>query len=296
MPKRDPIGSGERTLAQASRLLLGLAIFDLPRQSSCAKPPTAPARSAVLATPPCNRRLSWRGAVGTRGYACAVLEKWQRNAIIEAVEQGGLEPRDCTFDFDDSESLILHQQSGSTFLLEGTAGNYNSTLAVGEGQPQPLQHYTWPTVENRIQRWAEEVKRDVDTPDLWAELQRERGILTSPPDEEVKNTPFTPEEQAKIAQGFREIKDYVRTTYQLTADQYATIDKRLNGLEDAARRGVRRIDWRNQLLGVFLGLVIDAVLPQEPFQQILIIVLRGLASLFGADGVPELPGAPDEIA
>jgi len=223
------------------------------------------------------------------------LEKWQRNAIIEAVEQGGLNPRDCTFDFDDLASRIIHHPSGSTFLLEGTAGNYNSTLAVGEGAPRPLRHYTWPTLENRIQRWAEEVKQDVDTPDLWAELQRERGILTGPSDEEVENTPFTPDEQAKIAEGFRGIKEYVRTTYELPADQYVTIDKRLDALEDAARRGVRRIDWRNQLLGVFIGLVIDAVLPQEPVRHMLIIVLRGLGSLFGADGVPELPGTPDEI-
>jgi uracil-DNA glycosylase family 4 len=33
-------------------------------------------------------------------------------------------------------------------------------------------------VEERVQRWARDVKRDVDTPDIWADLQREREILT----------------------------------------------------------------------------------------------------------------------
>lgn len=37
---------------------------------------------------------------------------------------------------------------------------------------------SWPTVEERVERWAQDVQRDIETPDLWAELQREREILT----------------------------------------------------------------------------------------------------------------------
>jgi hypothetical protein len=167
-------------------------------------------------------------------------------------------------------------------------------MTVGDGLPQPLRHYTWPTVVERLQRWAGEVKRDIDTPDLWAELQRDRELLTSTRYEDVENTPFTSDEQAKIAERLEQIKEYIRATYELTADQYATIDARLDHLEGAAGR-VGRIDWRNQLLGVFLGLLVDAVLPAEPVRQTLIVVLRGLAGLFGADGVPELPGAPSDL-
>ena len=106
-------------------------------------------------------------------------EKWQRNALIEAVEKGGLDKRECTFDFGDSESRITHVPSGSSFLLQGSAGNYNSTIVVGEGGHRPLQHYTWPTVEDRIESWAREVKRDVETPDRTARPSSSRPSQSS---------------------------------------------------------------------------------------------------------------------
>ncbi len=219
------------------------------------------------------------------------LEKWQRNAIFEAVKEGGLNPRECTFEYDNSRSRIMHVPSGAIFLLEGRAGTYNSTMVIGEAPPRPLRHYTWPTVEGRIQLWAAEVKRDVETPDLWAELQRERDLIGAR-HEDAENTPFTPDEQTEIAAWFRQAKEYIRDRYELSAEQYDAIEARLDQLEDASRRGVGRIDWRNQLVGVLLGLAIDAILPPEPVQQVVILVLRGLAQLFGGHGVPELPGPP----
>ena len=33
-------------------------------------------------------------------------------------------------------------------------------------------------MEKRVEQWAAKVKTDLETPDLWAELQREREILT----------------------------------------------------------------------------------------------------------------------
>jgi len=140
-------------------------------------------------------------------------EKWQRNAIFEAVVAGGLDARECTLDYDDAGGRITHAPSESYFLLEGDPGHYTSTMAVSKDLPRPLEHYTWPTVEERIQRWAEEVKRDVETPDLWAQLQREREILTGARYEDVENTPFTSDEQAEIAEQLRQIKEFVKETY-----------------------------------------------------------------------------------
>lgn len=169
-------------------------------------------------------------------------------------------------------------------------------MIVGDGVPfGPLPQYSWSAVEERFRRWVRDVKQDVETPDLWAELQRERAIITGAGFEEPENTPFTSDEQAEIAQRLRQIKEHVRVTYELTAEQYAAIDKRLDHLEDAAKRGVGRIDWRDQVIGVLLGLVIDAVLPQHPVRQIIVILLRGLGQMFGGEGFPELPGAPPEL-
>jgi len=219
------------------------------------------------------------------------LVKWKRNEIIEAVVAGGLDKRDCTFDFGDSESRITHPPSESSFLIEGDAGNYTSTMIVGDGVPQgPLRHYTWPTVVERCQRWAVEVKRDVETPDLWAELQREREILTGARYEDVENTPFTPDEQAQIETTLQEAKTYARRTYELTEEQYVQLDERLDYLVDASRR-LGRLDWRHVVIAVLVEAALNQVLPAPLVRDLLGFALRGLAQLFGGGDIPALPSS-----
>lgn len=127
--------------------------------------------------------------------------------------------------------------------------------------------------------------REYTAPDLWGELERQRELVVG--EHEVENTRFTTAEQEQIAGQLREIKSYVRRTYQLTESQYSAIDDRLDYLEEAASR-IGRIDWRNAFVGAFLGAVVQAVLPPEPVRDVLNLTLRGLGGLFGVD-IPELP-------
>jgi hypothetical protein len=220
------------------------------------------------------------------------LEKLFRNGIIEAVEKGGLAPRECTFDFNDKGGCrITHGPSGSSFVVEGPFGSHTTTTIVGEGAPQQLDAYIWPRVEERAERWAREVKRDVDTPDLLAELQREREILTGTRYEDVGNTPFTPEELAEIAEQLRQIKEYVETAYALSEAQTLHLEAKLDDIAAAAGR-VGRKDWTLLVCGALLGAFVQGILPPEVVQDILRTTLDGLGSLFGGGGgPPELPPA-----
>jgi hypothetical protein len=133
-------------------------------------------------------------------YTCPMrLEKWQRNAIFQAVVAGGLDARECTFDYDGEGSRITHLPSASYFFLAGDPGHYTATAVVGESPPRPSESFTWAKVDERVQRWSEEVKRDVDTPDLWAELQREGEILTGARYEDL-HSPRTLEQVVRVMQ------------------------------------------------------------------------------------------------
>ena len=79
----------------------------------------------------------------------------------------------------------------------------------------------------------------------------------------------------------------MRKTYQLNESQYEAIDARLDYFAEAAKR-LGRIDWRNALIGAFLGAVLQAVLPPEPVQDIISLALRSVGHAFGVD-IPELP-------
>jgi hypothetical protein len=55
---------------------------------------------------------------------------------------------------------------------------------------------------SRVNAWADEVKHDLATPDLWAEIQREVKLLGVGSDHVKENTPFTPNEQKEIARRY----------------------------------------------------------------------------------------------
>ena len=150
-----------------------------------------------------------------------------RNAIIEAVQAGGLDPRESDFDFGDTETRIAHRRSESYFILGGPWGSWEGTYVVGDAAPWPFHEYTWSSVEERVEQWAAKVKKDLETPDLWAQLQREREILSWAPDG-GENTPFTPDEQTEIVKHLDELKEYVKNTHSLSEDQMV-------GLEEGSR-------------------------------------------------------------
>jgi hypothetical protein len=106
-----------------------------------------------------------------------LLQKWHRNNIFEAIQAAGLEPRE--FDLNDSgtEVRIKHKSSGSCLTVRRESGYYVGRSVVGDGHVWPYGPCGWQTLMPRLSRWLEEVKQDFETPDLWAELQRETKLL-----------------------------------------------------------------------------------------------------------------------
>ncbi len=220
------------------------------------------------------------------------LEKYQRNAIFQEIVEAGLDPNECDLTEGAKEVNISHVPSRSYFILGGDALRYSGSYAVGGSTISwPYEDFMWAKVPERVRRWAEEVKRDVDTPDLWAELQRKRVVLTGARYEAVENTLFTPAEQAQIAKQLREIKDYVRKTDLLSSQQMSRLEARLDEAAEASRR-IGRKDWLLLFCGVMFTVIVTNLLPPEAVQHILAMALHGLDHLFSGGGLPQLPPGP----
>jgi hypothetical protein len=213
-----------------------------------------------------------------------MLVKYKRNDIFEAVESAGLEPRD--FDLsDDDDARIKHRWSESCFIIGGEAGHYTGYYVVGDGADWPYEVYSWTALLDRIRRWLGEVKRDLETPDLWAQLRGDTALLEASSDETRENTPFTPTEQEEIARALRGLGEDAMRTYTLSAAQAQELDAKLDYLVNAAGR-LGRTDWRGVFIGVMLSLVLTSALPPESVRHILVALLRGIGHLYG---FPQLP-------
>lgn len=145
--------------------------------------------------------------------------------------------------------------------------------------------YSWQTIIKRISSWLEEVKRDLDTPDLWAELQGAVDLLGVDSDGVTENTPFTLDEQKEIAKRLREMAERARRTYSLSEAQMQVLSAKLDYLVNATGR-LGRIDWRNAFAGAVLGFTMSAAFPPEFTRDILLGLFRAIGHLYG---LPELP-------
>jgi hypothetical protein len=218
-----------------------------------------------------------------------LLEKFQRNAFFREIEAGGLDPGECDLSEGTAEVRISHKPSGSYFLVSDDALRYTGSYIVGGSTfSRSYVVFTWAKLTGTVRLWAREVRDDVDTPDLWAELQREHEILTGTRYQTVENTPFTADERAEIAKQLQEIKEYAKSTLLLSIDQMSQLQERLDEAETATHR-IGRKDWRLLFLGVMLTLIVTGLVPPEVVQHLLTMALDGLDHLFGGGGQPRLP-------
>jgi len=211
------------------------------------------------------------------------LNKYERNAVYEALVAGRLEPSECDLDSDAKEARVNHVASASKFAFGSTGITYSGSEHVGDSSRSArFTDVSWGIVLVRLRRWAEEVVHYVDTPDLWSSLLRGYGVLANSRYAMSTNTVFAADEQALIAETLREVKDYVKQAYSLTSGQFSKIDEKIDEAISAADRMGRK-DWLLLFAGVVLTLIVTDLVPPHVVQQFFMLTLQGLGHLFGHD-------------
>jgi hypothetical protein len=177
------------------------------------------------------------------------MQKWKKNEIFEAIQAVGLDPKEFDLEDADGEVRIKHKWSTSCFTLGDDPSHYVGRYVVGDGPDRPFEAYSWQAIIPRISRWLGGVKGELETPDLWVELERDaRLFFGATSDDLAANTPFTPEEQTEIAARLQTLAEHARRTYSLSAAQMQALDAKLDYLVNASRR-LGRKDWQRLCWG-----------------------------------------------
>jgi hypothetical protein len=219
------------------------------------------------------------------------LRKLQRNDIIKAIEAIGLDPVQFSLEKHSGgvkgpTTWITPRSPESRFVVGGQSRSYSGNYVAGDGPTSPYFGSTWPAVMRNFRAWLEEVKLDLETPDLWAELQSAAKLLEFDSGDAAENTPFTHEEQEGIARRLQELAENAKRTYSLSEVQMRALNDKLSYLVDAAGR-LGRTDWRGVLIGTMLSFVLSVALPPDPARHIFFSILRGIGHRYG---FPELEG------
>jgi len=214
-------------------------------------------------------------------------------------------------------AVIRHPATGSLFgMLETRTGSpavpvkpglarqarYAMRSQVGKakiearlfvfGKMDLIRSKPWHQVLARIRKWVRKVADFVhrteeyeEIPDLWEQLSRSWEFLDGQAEETLDNTPFTTDEGTAISAQLKQIREYITTTHELTAEQISHLDARLEHAEEASKR-IGRKDWLMAFNGAVFSLMLADLITPDTAQHVILMALHGLSHLFGIGGPP----------
>lgn len=220
------------------------------------------------------------------------LTKKQRNALFARIVTAGLDPGRCEFAEDEQQVSLTHEPTGSMFSVQlHRHEGYTVGKSIADEPAEQSFDLIWSSVMESVVIWAEGVEEFMGTPDLWAELRREKKVLSGVEYETMSNAPFSRDEQSRIAVQLRQVRDYLADRYPLSDEETSEVEVRLDEIEEATNRTGRK-DWLLMFYGVMFTLIVTALLPPEDVQQVVAMVTHGVGDLFGFGVAPPAAAGP----
>ncbi len=138
---------------------------------------------------------------------------------------------------------------------------------------------SWNVKFDNFRVWLQSLRHEVDAPDLWAEVGKEREVSDAA-SSMVENLPFTPSEQKQILGALTEIKHYLLTIRDTQTEQRQFIEGQFAYLIDAANR-LGRKDWLNILVSTLFSTAFNLALPPENVKGMMQLAAANLQWLIG---------------
>lgn len=207
------------------------------------------------------------------------MEEWsllraQRNDIFLELQQADFNPADFHWDTDSELReqgyvVLVHSSSRFVFIVRRSGDFFEGAFAPGrEFQSEEFHTTGWNNLLYYVRLWLNSLRREVVEVDLWEAFSKQTQLINSASELDGENTPFTSDEQERIAVSLNEIKQHLFTTQDLTEEQITILENRLTYLEQAATR-LGRNDWINIAVGVLTNIIVAAAFAPGTAQEVL---------------------------
>jgi hypothetical protein len=218
------------------------------------------------------------------------------DSLFHVAVESGLTPTE--FDLKRGESRldwsgIFHRQSKSHLLAfcpdfnvtrKTELRSYVVEAVVGNDEKTRYEGLKWVAVEQVTRAWVGQVKRQ----DVWTGNEQVKDAFTAAQGEKAGNAPFTKDEQMQITAQLQGVKEQLKEQFELTSEQIAHIDERLNEAAEATERMGRK-DWLLLFGGTIFNLIVTDTVTPSVAGHIFTTVIHGLIHLFtGTGGPPQI--------
>ena len=206
---------------------------------------------------------------------------------MQAVDDAGLDPAE--FEWTEVRihgtaeeaivSSLVHTPTGYQITFDMRYGQDWVTYSPGQQSPQDNEFCKagWVEVHHNAKQWAGYLKRELDTPDLWAVIERQRQLAESAVAVGIPNTPFTEHEQQFISTQLDEIKAQLTANHQLEQDHVKQIEDGFEFLKEESKKQGRK-SWLLMVLGTVASFALSQVKP-EAAKDLLGKVIEAFAPL-----------------
>lgn len=202
----------------------------------------------------------------------------EKNEILGLIRGAGLNLRDFSWSGDDSSE---HDESGAVYftvsVLRHLPTDYyckfgGDWVEISPGPDQRVEmephQGAWGIKREVAKLWLEELRKEVDAPDLWASIAGETALARAASSPSLENRSFTPDEMRRVAAGLEEIKRHLIEGQHFTQGQREYVDEQFRYFREACDR-LGRKDWLNLVFGGLVSLVIELALDPKKTKGIL---------------------------
>jgi len=203
------------------------------------------------------------------------LLRSQKNEVFRRIEPTGVDLgrfKWCDVNSPTDHGLVvsrLEYPDRFFFLFNRfSSGKYAATYSPGRSERRTfIVADDWPGQLRNVEAWALNLRRELEEPDLWATISQEKRLAEGA-SEASGNSPFSLEEQQRLAQDVKEIREFIARTFSLNQEQAKFVDDRLNYLTESAER-LGRKDWINLALSVLMTIIIGLAMPPDASRELL---------------------------
>lgn len=228
---------------------------------------------------------------GERRMRKFLLLKTQKNEVLEVIEKFGLNPSEFEWREIEKDPVYYAADAGIISALAHVSTEYKfefdmrgdtiwATFSPGEESPIGNRECrNWAEMLILVIEWIRNLKREIESPDLWAMIGEETKIVEVAGAAKTDQS-FTPEQQQEIHRAMAQIKRFLVEDHQYQDEQMQFISERLEYLELAAKRMSVK-DWLHTAIGVLFTIVIGLGLEPDRARELFSFAGNALSQLLG---------------
>ncbi len=224
-----------------------------------------------------------------------ILLRSQRNRVYEILREAGLEPSEFAWSKEKIAGVLLVSRlnhKDGTYYFQFSSHEVNSWCLACPGRFRWVEYEypkNWEEQEDVFRRWVSSLKRELEAPDPWEELEHFTASLGVNLGEPGANEPIPAVEADQIGAQMARLGDRIVADFQLGEQEAAAVRSRLDYLAAAARRQRSR-DWVHMVIGACATMAIACGLPREKMGKLWELI-RGQLNGFIHMPVAETPAA-----